>query len=252
MRRTFRMVAGLVVATAMAPAPGVGASGSSGTSTSVTVTTRIADAANGVPLRVQSDGDFGDVYVTTVAGKTTTVESKIFSYKVAEGTDYFLTTYYSSRGSYAESGRTLLVDLSEEAAPGAFSAPDLGDGQVPVQLGVKCRNASPAVNMLTMIAGDSAPCPGSLRFWAPDGEWYRLSFQPANYDTSDMWRVTCTASSAETGCTAWTIAPSGVYYSSDGDPNPKSRNTLLRIDSNGDILEVGGDYYLSFAITLTR
>ena len=115
---------------------------------------------------------------------------------------------------------------------------------MPVQVGVKCRLAVPSpVNLAGMASGQSVECPGSLRFWAPDGQWYRFSFQPENFSNSDYWKVTCTAAGSQ-GCRTWTITPSGT----DGT----SVNTLLRIDVAGNILDVGGDYGLTYSFLVER
>jgi hypothetical protein len=37
-----------------------------------------------------------------------------------------------------------------------------------------------------------------------------------------------------------------------GDPNPKSLSKLLLITDQGEILAEGGNYYLSFSITVAR
>ena len=64
-------------------------------------------------------------------------------------------------------------------------------------------------------------------------------------------KVTCEASDA-TGCKVWTISSGGTHLTGD-DPNPKSLNRLLLINANGDILDdQGGNYYLSFSITVAR
>ena len=112
-----------------------------------------------------------------------------------------------------------------------------------------CGNAAPTSPSPTPAASDTdvlaleVECPGSLRFWAPDGQWYRFSFQPENFSNSDYWKVTCTATRSQ-GCTTWTITPNGT----DGT----SVNTLLRIDKDGNILDVGGDYGLTYSFLVER
>jgi hypothetical protein len=170
----------------------------------------------------------------------------IYSFTGTSGQDFFLTTYYPYKNGFAASSRTVGIEL-EKLSDGQFDSPNppnLGTGQVPVQLGVKCRLATPnAVSLVGMTNNQSVECPGSLRFWAPDGQWYRFSFQPENYSNSDRWKVTCSAVGSS-GCTKWRITPSGA----DGT----SVNTLLKIDSQGTILAVGGDYRLTFSILVER
>lgn len=244
MVRAARNAGVLAVAVVMVIALAVATSAKGGPAPAdLLVKTTIYNTAGTTALRVQSDGATQAVYETTVVGKTTTVTSKIFSFSGTVGQDFFLTSYYTSKNAYAASGRTARIDLGDPVGTPLFT-PDLGDGQVPVQIGVKCRLATPsAVNMLGMTVNQSVECPGSLRFWARDGQWYRFSFQPENFSTSDQWLVTCTAAGSS-GCTRWAITPSGA----DGT----SVNTLLRIDSSGNILEVGSDYRLTFSITVTR
>jgi hypothetical protein len=199
--------------------------------------------ATGTSLRVQSDDAQEDIYQTTTVGGKTTVTSKIYSFTGTVGQDFFLTTYYPSKSSYAASGRTVKIDLSNQLSSGAFLTPNLGSGLVPVQIGVKCRLATPnPVSLVGMTLNQPVECPGSLRFWAPDGQWYRFSFQPEKLSNSDRWKVTCIATGS--GCTKWTITPSG----SDG----MSVNTLLHIDDQGTILDVGGDYGLTYSFLVER
>ena len=106
------------------------------------------------------------------------------------------------------------------------------------------------VDMVKMSIGQVALCPGSFRFWAPDGRWYRLSFAPENFPEVDALKATCTASDSA-GCKIWTVTPGGTV-SSGADPNPKNLGKLLSIDQAGNILDYGGNYYMSFSITVAR
>ncbi|MBA3641454.1 MAG: hypothetical protein H0W53_19725 [Acidobacteria bacterium] len=77
----------------------------------------------------------------------------------------------------------------------------------------------------------------------------RLQFTGAyNYPQVDRFGVTCTRGDG-TGCREWTIAPGTTTVTGT---DPKSLNTLLLIDDGGTILAQGGDYRLSFRITVTR
>lgn len=222
-------------------------------SSDIEVATTIADMANGAPLRVQSDRQ--GVYVTS-AGKTKQVTSRLLVY--SHGTDWTLTTYYFSKGKILASNRSVFFDLSEQAADGAFPTPPLGQdpsgaatpsGWATAHLTAKCSLVG--VTMTRMTAGAVAHCPGSLRFRALDGLWYRLSFQPENYPQVDRFAVRCDAVNSG-GCTRWTISPATTRTTGD-DPNAKSLNTLLHIDEgSGEVLAVGGDYYMSLSITVTR
>lgn len=245
MARTLRNMSGMAVVVAMAAALTVAASAKGGPPPDILVKTTIFNTDGASPLTVQSDGNPQAIYQTTTSGKTTTVTSKIYSFLGTVGQDFFLTTYYSTKNSYVASGRTVGIDLSGQSGTGSVPTPDLGTtGQVPVQIGVKCRNATPAaVSLVGMTLNQSVECPGSLRFWAPDGRWYRFSFEPANYSNSYRWLVTCTAAGSS-GCTKWTITPSGA--------GGTSVNTLLLIDSSGNILDVGADYTLNYSILVER
>jgi hypothetical protein len=206
------------------------------------VRTTIYDSDGTSALRVQSDGK--GVYQTTTVGSKTTVSSSIVSFNYTVGQDFFLTTYYPFKNSYAASGRTVRIDMSQQLSAGAFSTPALNTGGAPVHIGVKCRLATPnPISLVGMAVNQAVECPGTFRFWAPSGEWYRFSFQPENFSASDRWKVTCIAAGTS-GCTKWTITPSGT----DG----LSRNTLLHIDDGGTILEVGGDYALTYSFLVER
>ncbi len=217
------------------------------------VTSTLADTGDtGYPYRVQSDRK--GPYVTKTVNRTTQVESILIHDQ--NGTDWQVTTYYVAKGRSAASDRTVFFDATEQVLAGAFATPVLGsESGVPVERGyvtshltAKCSVAG--ISMLAMSEGASVLCPGSMRFQAPDGEWYRFSFQPDNFQASERYSVTCTRAHG-TGCREWRIVPSGTAMTG-GDPNPKSRNTLLLIDEGGTILAQGGDYYLSFAFTVTR
>lgn len=242
---------GLAFATVLTVSPGLVAQKVK--QTIIPVTSTLADTGDtGYPYRVQSDRK--GPYVTTTVNRTTQVESNLIHRQI--GTDWLLTTYYEVKNGYAPSGRTVFFDATEQVLAGAFPTPVLGSeggvlverGYVTSQLTAKCSVVG--ISMLAMSAGATVVCPGSMRFQAPDGEWYRFSFQPDNFEASERFNVTCTRADG-TGCREWRIVPSGTAVTGD-DPNPKSRNTLLLIDNGGNILAQGGDYYLSFAVTVTR
>ena len=222
-------------------------------STTIEVTSTLADVGEtGYPYRVQSDRK--GPYVSKTVNRVNTVDSLLLHDQY--GTDWLLTTYYRTKGDWASSDRTVFFDATEQVAAGGFPTPFLGsEGGVPVergyvtsQLTAKCSVAN--ISMLAMAAGSTVLCPGSLRFQAPDGQWYRFSFQPNNFEASERFSVTCTRADTS-GCREWRITPSGTAVTGD-DPNLKGRNTLLMIDSGGAILAQGGDYHLSFAFTVTR
>jgi hypothetical protein len=222
-------------------------------STEIPVTTMIADIAAGWPLRIQSDRQ--GPYLTSTAKRTGQIKSVLLSNPA--GHDWSLTTYYSSKGGFADSNRTVFFDLREQVSAGSFPTPPLGTdtygapvefGWVTAHLIVKCSQVT--VDMIEMPNGAVALCPGSFRFRSPDDQWYRFSFQPENYADVDRFKVTCVAADS-TGCTVWTISPSGTVMTA-GDPNPKSLNKLLLISDQGEILAEGGNYYLSFSITVAR
>jgi hypothetical protein len=153
-----------------------------------------------------------------------------------------------SKGSYVASNRKVFVDLSEQLTMGGFATPALGDGQLTAHLIAKCSQVN--VDLVGMSLGSTALCPGSARFLAPDGNWYRLSFNPDNYSEVNPFAVACTASD-RSGCKVWTITPSSPVVTGN-DPNRKSLNRLLLINANGEILDEGGGYYTSFSITVAR
>lgn len=219
----------------------------------VPVTTTIADIVAGSPLGIESDRQ--GAYLTSTVRKVAQVQSTLLSNST--GHDWSLTTYYSSKGGFADSNRTVFFDLREQVNAGSFSTPSLGTdtngapvefGWVTAHLISKCSGVN--VDMIKMPNGAAALCPGSFRFRSPNGQWYRFSFQPENYPDVDRFKVTCVAADS-TGCKVWTISPSGTVITAD-DPNPKSLNKLLLITDQGEILAEGGNYYLSFSITVTR
>jgi len=196
----------------------------------VQVTTTIADLAADYPLRIQSDRQ--GAYITKTVNKVTVVQSQIVSN--LQGSDWMLTTYATSRNQLVVSDRTVFFDLREQVSTGSFATPPVGTdtsgafveyGQATAHLIVKCSRVG--VDMLTMANGATASCPGSFRFRALDGSWYRLSFEPANFPQVDRMQVTCTAADPK-GCKLWTIAP-GATTTTGTDPNAKSLNTLLLI-----------------------
>ena len=204
----------------------------------VPVVATLADTASGAWLRVGSDTQ--GAYVTT--SQTTSIIQQR-----PTGTDWLLTTYYTRRGSFAPSTRGVRFDLSEQHTSGAFPTPIAGVTTMPVQLKVGCSHAN--VDMLGLTQGQSVICPGSYRFWAPNGHWYRLAFNADNYPEVDGLTVTCTTA-VPTGCKIWTITPSGAPTLADA--NPKNHTRLVEIDEDGFVVAEGGTYYVSFAITLAR
>lgn len=237
------MVGGLSLVAARAPRP-----------SQYLVTTTIADVGGSHALSVQSDRK--GAYVTKTVNRVTQVRSAIDMF--LDGSDWSLTTYsYAAKGGYTASDRAVFFDLRERLVPGGFDTPQMGTdgrglpveyGQVTSHLIVKCSNAG--LDMLKIPVGGTAVCPGSLRFRAPSGQWYRFSFQPENYAGVDPFSVTCSAADA-TGCKVWSITPSGTTLTGS-DPNAKGVNKLLLIDGGGTVLAVGGDYLMSFSITVAR
>lgn len=206
--------------------------------TSIPVTTTVADSANGAWLRVGSDTK--GAYVNTQQVSSTIIPNM-------QGSDWQLTTYYQQKGKYASSNRFALFDLTEEVSAGNIPAP-VTKAYMPAHLIAHCSRVG--VDMVKMSAGQVALCPGSFRFWAPNGFWYRLSFSPENFPGVDALKVTCTASDS-TGCKIWTVTPGGAVLTGT-DPNPKNLGKLLWIDQAGNILDYGGDYYVSFSMTVAR
>lgn len=227
----------------LAAAGVIGVSAAGGNYSTVPVTTTIADlGASAVPLRVGSDGK----------GAYPGADAKVVSgiYRNMQGSGWALTTYYSAKRRLQGSSRTVWFDLTEPATAGNPPAPVPEPGALlQAHLIAKCDQAG--VDMLAMAAGTSAVCPGTFRFQAADGSWYRLAFNPENYPHVDPIRVTCTAADGA-GCQVWTLAPSGQPSPGD-DPNPKNLSRLLLIDANGGVLDdLRGDYYISFSITVAR
>jgi hypothetical protein len=228
----------LVLATGLAGA----APANKPTHTPVTVT--IADTRNGYPLRVGSDTQGAYVEVRR------TITSAIERY--ANGTDWTLTTY--SGVQQTPSNRTVFFDLREPFLPPSSSiAAPFSTAYTQAHLIAKCRLAVDAADrdLFALQPGESADCPGVFRFQAPEsGKWYRFSFHPENFPV-DPLRVTCLSKDAS-GCKVWTVTPS-TNTTTGSDPNPKSLNRLLEIDSTGEQqLADLGDYYLSFVITIAR
>jgi hypothetical protein len=220
----------------------------------IPLTISIADVgATGSPFLVRSDQKGS--YVTRTANRSTQVEAVLLAND--RGQDWALTTYYTSKGSYAASDRRVFFDLREQVASGAFATPVIGyDAGTAVEYGLatahligKCSIVD--VDMLKMTVGTEALCPGTFRFRALDGQWYRLSFQPENFEQVDRMRVSCERADT-TGCREWLVVPGNGRLTAN-DPNPKSLHTLVNIDGSGaQVLGQGGDYLLSFAIRLTR
>jgi hypothetical protein len=206
----------------------------------VPVRATLADAANGSSLRVGSDG-MGD-YVTT-SQVSTLIQA------LPSGSDWMFYTYYSPRPrAYAASNRGVRIDLSEQITAGAFPTPIASPTVMPAHLKVHCSAMN--IDMIQIPAGQSVECPASFRFWAPDGLWYRMAFTKANYPEVDQVVVRCEAS-ASNGCQRWTIRPAGTALTGS-DPNPKNYGRLLKIDAEGFVVAVGGNYYVSFAFTIAR
>lgn len=222
-------------------------------SADIPVTTTIADAASGWYLQVGSD--LQGAYAQKVVKNVTQVQSTLVA--TFNGYDFFLTTYYSSKGQLVDSDRYVFFDLTEQTATGSFATPPLGVGSggealayglATAHLAVKCSQSG--INMLNMAAGQTALCTGTFRFRALDSNWYRLAFNPENVPGVDPVAVTCTAVDSN-GCKLWTLTPSGTTVTGD-DPNVKNQTTLLRIDSSGTVLATGGRYNVSFSITVAR
>lgn len=215
------------------------------------VTVIANEGGSGHALSIQSDGK--GAYVTKTVNRAVQVSSVIS--QNSSGSDWTLTTYYTAKGGYVASDRSVFFDLREQVSTGSFVTPDMDAsvagaqefGRVTSFLQTRC--SMNGINMLTIPVDATAVCPGALRFLGPDGQWYRLAFQPANYPDVEPFHVTCDAADA-TGCKTWTITPSGTTLTSDD--NPKGSNKLLRVDSGGGVLAEGGDYLTSFSITVAR
>ena len=208
----------------------------------VLVTTTIANSQNGSSLRVGSD--LQGAYVTTYNKKQEAVSTSIDRFQ--EGTDWMLTTYYGI--NQTPSNRTVFFDLSEPVAP-SNPTPPFATGSGQAHLIAKCRLVN--VDMYKLTPGSYADCPGSFRFQASDGSWYRFSFQPDNFPNVNRLRVTCLSADGA-GCKVWTIAPSGSVITGS-DPNVKGRQKLLLLDGDTEAIAADfGDYYLSFSITVAR
>ena len=247
---THTRIALYVLAAGLLSAPAAYAQGKLPPDIRVTMT--IADIAGEHPLRVGSD--FQGAYVTKIVNKVKQVESVLMA--TPNGYDFMLTTYYTAKGNYVASNRTVFVDLREQVRQGTIATPSLGTdggqlvpyGQVTSHVAVKCSRVN--VDVTRMAEGATVECPGSLRFRAPNNSWYRLSFQPDNYATVDRLNVTCTSADA-TGCRVWTITPAGAALTGL-DPNPKNLTTLLLIDGAGTVMGVGGDFLVSLSMTVAR
>lgn len=198
------------------------------------VTTTIADASSGLPLRVQSDRKGS--YVNT---------KQVQSVIQGQTGDWSLTTY--SGAQFTPSTRTVFFDLTEPVDP-TTTAPFMA-GYLQSHLIAKCHMVNQDLRKLPV--GGTTQCPGSFRFQAPDGLWYRLSFQPANFPEVNYMQVTCNAADAS-GCKLWVISPSGTALTGT-DPNPKNVNRLVQIDPKSEaIIGDVGDFYISFSITVAR
>jgi hypothetical protein len=198
------------------------------------VTTTIADSQNGNPFRVESD--LKGSYVNT---------KLIQSLIQGSPGDWILTTYGPNS---APSNRTVFFDLTEPVSS-SNPVPPFETAYVQSHLIAKCHLVN--VGFLQIPAGTTVQCPGSFRFQAPNGLWYRLGFQPNNYPGVNPMNVTCNTADAG-GCKLWTITPSGTTLTGT-DPNPKNINKLLQIDPKTDAAIADlGDYYISFSITVAR
>jgi hypothetical protein len=207
-----------------------------GRPTSTAVRTTIADALNSYPLRIASDS------------KGTYAPGKVLSSTIDTLGDWSLTTYATAATKITASDRTVFFDLTEPASPDN-PIPPITAAYLQAHLIAKCHLVD--VHFLNIPAGMTVQCPGTFRFLAPNGNWYRFSFQPENFPEVDRLSVTCEAADSG-GCKLWTIASSGTTRTGT-DPNPKSLNRLVQIDSGGNtILADLGNYYLSFSLTVAR
>jgi hypothetical protein len=208
--------------------------------TSVPVHVSIADVQAEYALLVQSDG-MGEYE------HDQEVQSTIEQYKTGY-TDWLFTTYVlGARGKVTPSNRNVLFDLSEPASLDNLPSA-IGAEYLQAHLKVGCTEVN--VNMLRIAAGATIQCPGSFRFLARDGRWFRLAMNSNSFSDVDPLNVTCTSGDSS-GCRTWNLAPSSTFRTGE-DPNPKNVTKLLRIDVNGKVLEQLGNYYLSFSIDLRR
>jgi hypothetical protein len=199
------------------------------------VTTTIADAIGGYPTRLGSDLQGSYVNSTQV---TSIVQA-------ATG-DWELTTYYGAK--FTPSSRSVFFDLSEPVSS-SNPPPPMTAGYVQSHLIAKCHLVN--VGFLQIPAGTTVQCPGAFRFEAPNGLWYRLSLQPDNFPEVTRMNVTCLTAD-RTGCRTWNIGPASTIVTGT-DPNPKGVQQLVQIDPNTDaVIATLGDYYVSFAITVSR
>jgi len=200
----------------------------------VPVITTIADSLGGYQPRIESD--LKGPYVNT---------SQVQSVVQGIG-DWTLTTYYGRNAT--ASSRSVFFDLTEPVDT-TNPPPPMTAGYVQAHLIAKCHLVN--VGFLQIPAGTTVQCPGAFRFQAPNGLWYRLSFQPDNFPHVERMNVTCTSADSA-GCKTWTIKPSGTTLTGT-DPNPKNRNKLVQIDSRNDtVIADLGDYYISFSISVSR
>lgn len=206
----------------------------------VSVTANVSLQVNGAPLRIQ--GDDKGAYTST---------TQVTSVIMASSHDWLLQTYFTAKGKTAASDRSVFFDLTEPAA-GSNPPPPLATGFLQARLIVSCTNGPQPVDMLTLTVGAQVLCAGHFNFIMPDLKtYYRLHFKPSVYAETNWIQVTCTAAYARGGCGAWTFAPTGTP--TPADPNLKNVGRLLKIDSGGIVLDdTLGDYYVSFAINVTR
>ncbi|BCS34846.1 hypothetical protein TBR22_A40720 [Luteitalea sp. TBR-22] len=264
MSRIQHLVAALVLYVAL---PATSEAQKSTTINIATTISGVAPAAGSEPdpgFLVRSDD--GREYVPLTEGKVKTVTNLLIVNQQA-ATDWSLTLYSLSPTKLVKSSRTVFFDLRyKEASDGVvspeysrfFTTPALSEaagqrlpyGRVTAHLTAKCSEALPAVDFRTMVKDQVAHCPGSLRFLDVDGQWYRFSFQPENFQGVDRFKVTCTATSASLGCINWVITPESATVA--GDFSQQGINRLLKIDSGGAIQAVGPLYRVSFTITLRR
>jgi hypothetical protein len=215
---------------------GGGTTGGKDTRYPTTVT--FSDSENGYPLLVQSDGN--GAYVQT---------REITNYLVQSSTGestWQLTLYSGPR--FTPSNRTLFFSLTEPVSS-SNPPPPFVQANATAHVIAKCWEIN--VNLLALPVAGVTECPGTMRFQAPNGKWYRLAFQPNNYPEVDQIKLQC-LSFDSLGCKSWQATPGGTALTGS-DPNYKGVQKLVEIDpSTTAAIADLGDYYVSFRFVISR
>jgi hypothetical protein len=155
--------------------------------------------------------------------------------------------------------RDIFLDFSQPipgSGPGGIDPPNLVSGEYPFRAIAKCTLYGNS--LLGFAPGATKSCPLHIGFDYLGGLRYALQMDPLHaangpFPETNFANVTCTLPTSGTGaCTQWRFKPSGTFTAGDGTLKYRNVAKLLEYDSQGNFVGAHGDFYVSFAIEISK